>query len=166
MTSRGQAEKMKNDTIGVDMSKDHLDAYRHELTAPPGVSPTIREVTKRSDQMARGRRALTVSCSNRRGPIIAPLNARSARCRRSRSSRSTRARHAVSPRRPASWPRPIGWMRPCWPAWATLLELEARPARSEPYPQRSERAAHRSRGPGEGSHRGQKPGKEPDLLAS
>jgi transposase len=27
MTSRG-AEKMKNDTIGVDISKDHLDAYR------------------------------------------------------------------------------------------------------------------------------------------
>ena len=27
MTSRG-AEKMKNDTIGVDMSKDHLDAHR------------------------------------------------------------------------------------------------------------------------------------------
>jgi transposase len=27
MTSRG-AEKMKNDTIGVDVSKDHLDAYR------------------------------------------------------------------------------------------------------------------------------------------
>ena len=26
MTSRG-AEKMKNDTIGVDVSKDHLDAY-------------------------------------------------------------------------------------------------------------------------------------------
>ena len=28
MTSTGQAEKMKNDTIGVDISKDHLDAYR------------------------------------------------------------------------------------------------------------------------------------------
>jgi transposase len=27
MTSRG-AEKMKNDTIGVDVSKDHLDAHR------------------------------------------------------------------------------------------------------------------------------------------
>ena len=27
MTSKG-AEKMKNDTIGVDISKDHLDAYR------------------------------------------------------------------------------------------------------------------------------------------
>ena len=29
MTSRG-AEKMKNDTIGVDVSKDHLDAH-HRL---------------------------------------------------------------------------------------------------------------------------------------
>ncbi|MBB4197504.1 transposase [Rhodoblastus sphagnicola] len=27
MTSRG-AEKMQNDTIGVDVSKDHLDAHR------------------------------------------------------------------------------------------------------------------------------------------
>jgi transposase len=27
MTSRG-AEEMKNDTIGVDVSKDHLDTYR------------------------------------------------------------------------------------------------------------------------------------------
>ncbi len=30
MTSRG-VEKMNNDTIGVDVSKDHLDAYRLRL---------------------------------------------------------------------------------------------------------------------------------------
>ena len=45
MTSKG-AEKMKNDTIGVDVSKDHLDAYTGWPTAPPGVSPMTRVVTK------------------------------------------------------------------------------------------------------------------------
>ena len=28
MTSRGAEKQMKNDTIGVDVSKDHLDAHR------------------------------------------------------------------------------------------------------------------------------------------
>ncbi|MBB4196621.1 hypothetical protein GGD83_000392 [Rhodoblastus sphagnicola] len=35
MTSRG-AEKMQNDAIGVDVSKDHLDAHR--LAGPAGAS--------------------------------------------------------------------------------------------------------------------------------
>jgi hypothetical protein len=37
MTSRG-AEKMKQDTIGVDISKDHLDAHR-----PTDGEPALRQ---------------------------------------------------------------------------------------------------------------------------
>ena len=55
MTSRG-AEKMKNDTIGVDVSKDHLDAHRLAIdSASPGVSPMTRVVTKRSSNGSRRR---------------------------------------------------------------------------------------------------------------
>jgi hypothetical protein len=39
MTSRG-VEKMNNDTIGVDVSKDHLDAHR--AVASPTTSAGVR----------------------------------------------------------------------------------------------------------------------------
>ena len=45
---------MNNNTIGVDVSKDHLDAHRLADGAT-GVSPTIREVTKRSSNGSRRR---------------------------------------------------------------------------------------------------------------
>jgi hypothetical protein len=53
MTSRG-TEKMKNDTIGVDVSKT-IVTLTGWPTAPPGVSPTIREATKRSSNGSRRR---------------------------------------------------------------------------------------------------------------
>ena len=53
MTSRGM-EKMKHDTIGVDVSKDHLDAHRLADGAT-GVLPMTREVTKRSSNGSRTR---------------------------------------------------------------------------------------------------------------
>jgi hypothetical protein len=94
MTSRG-AEKMNNDTIGVDVSKDHLDAHRL-AEGPRGGSPTTEEATKRSSNGSR-RRLDIVSCSNRPDPIIAPSNARWASLA-FRSSRSIRVRRAASPR--------------------------------------------------------------------
>ena len=65
---------MKNDTIGVDVSKDHLDAHRLADGA-----------TRRFANTKGGHKALIKwltetplyrSCSNRPGPIIAPWNAR------------------------------------------------------------------------------------------
>ena len=64
------------------------------------------------------------------GPYHRAFEARSGRPA-SRSSRSIPVRRAASPRRLASSRRPIAWMRRCWLAWARLLELEARPARSK-----------------------------------
>ena len=53
MTSRG-AEKMRNDTIRVDVSEDHLDA--HWLAdGATDVSPMTREVTKRLSNGSRRR---------------------------------------------------------------------------------------------------------------
>ena len=98
MTSRG-AEKMKNDTIGVDVSKDHLDAHRLADGA-----------TRRFANNKGGHKALlkwlaeTPLCRvvfEPTGPSIAPSNARSAHPA-FRSSRSIRVRRAVSLRRRAS----------------------------------------------------------------
>ena len=115
MTSRG-AEKMNNDTIGVDVSKDHLDAHRladgaarrfandkggHKaLIKWLAETPLYRVVFEPTGPYHRAvERALGASLAFR-------------------SSRSIRVRRAVSPRRPASWPRPIAWMRRFWLAWA------------------------------------------------
>src|SRR5271169_2638436 len=95
------------------------------LTAPPGVSPTIREVTKRSSNGSR-KRLYTVSCSNRPGPIIAPSNARSAHPA-FRSSRSIRVRRAVSGKLAKTDRLDAAILA----RMGALLELEARPARSE-----------------------------------
>ena len=68
MTSRG-AEKMKNDTIGVDVSKDHLDAHR----LADGASTAVRQRQARprgAHQMARGDARQTGSCSSRPALII------------------------------------------------------------------------------------------------
>ena len=55
MTSRG-AEKMNNDTIGVDVSKDHLDAHRRGRQSHPAFcAATAREVTKRLSNGSRRR---------------------------------------------------------------------------------------------------------------
>ena len=53
MTSRGM-EKMKHDTIGVDVSKDHLDAHRLADGATRRFA-NAREVTKRSSNGSRRR---------------------------------------------------------------------------------------------------------------
>jgi hypothetical protein len=53
MTSRG-AEKMRNDTIRVDVSKDHLDAHRLADGATRRFA-NDKEVTKRSSIGSRTR---------------------------------------------------------------------------------------------------------------
>ena len=53
MTSRG-AEKMNNDTIGVDVSKDHLDAHRLADGATRRFA-NHKVVTKRSSNGSRRR---------------------------------------------------------------------------------------------------------------
>ena len=114
MTSRG-AEKMKHDTIGVDVSKNHLDAHRLADGA-----------TRRFADDEGGHKALirwlAETPLNRvvfepTGPYLAPSNAPSAHPA-FHSSRSIRVRRAVSLRRLASWPRPIAWMRRFWLVWA------------------------------------------------
>ena len=106
---------MKNDTIGVDVSKDHLDAHRLADGA-----------TRRFANTKGGHKALIKWLTETplyrvvfepTGPIIAPSNARWASLA-FRSSRSIRVRRAASLRRPASWRRPIAWMRRSWLAWA------------------------------------------------
>ena len=88
-----------------------------------------REVTKRLSNGSR-RRLYTGSCSNRPGPIIAPSNARGASLA-FRSSRSIPVRRAASLRRPASWRRPDRLDAAILARMGAMLELEARPARSE-----------------------------------
>jgi hypothetical protein len=59
MTSRGM-EKMKNDTIGVDVSKDHLDAHRLADGATrrePHADPAAHPYDDRSATQAGGREA-------------------------------------------------------------------------------------------------------------
>ena len=67
MTSRG-AEKMKNDTVGVDVSKDHLDAYRLADGASRPFRRRRREWAQGASQMA-GRKAWgNASSSSRPAP--------------------------------------------------------------------------------------------------
>ena len=106
---------MKNDTIGVDVSKDHLDAHRLADGA-----------TRRFANDKGGHKALikwlAEMPANRvvfepTGPYHRAIE-RALGASDVPSSRSIRVRCAVSLRRPASWRRPIAWMRPFWLAWA------------------------------------------------
>jgi hypothetical protein len=66
MTSIGM-EKMKHDTLGVDVSKDHLDAHRLADGATRRFA-NDKAGHKRPSNGSR-RRLSTVSCSNRPGPV-------------------------------------------------------------------------------------------------
>ena len=126
MTSRG-AEKIKNDTIGVDVSKDHLDAHRLADGA------TRRFANDKGGHKAFLIKWLAQTPANRvvfeptglyhRVPERVPR-----RIRRSVRQGLVRVRRAVSLRRPASWRRPIAWMRPFWLAWARCWNWAARQA--------------------------------------
>ena len=120
---------MNNDTIGVDVSKDHLDAHRLADGATRRFANT-KQVTKRSSNGSR-RRLYTGSCSNRPGPHhqqaveralgivgvpFVKLNPRQAR----RLAEAT-GKPAKTDRLDAAILARMG----------ALLELEARPARSE-----------------------------------
>jgi hypothetical protein len=102
MTSKG-AEKMKNDTIGVDISKDHFDAHR--LTD----GGSRRFVNDRSGHRSNGwpRPRWIGSSSSRPGPITALSNARWA-WQAFLTPRSISVRRAASQRRAARWRRPSG----------------------------------------------------------
>jgi hypothetical protein len=106
---------MKSDTIGVDVSKDHLDAHRladgaarrfandkggHKaLIKWLAETPANRVVFEPTGPYHRGvERALGAS-----GVPFVKVNPGQAR---------------VSLRRRASWRRPIAWMRRCWLVWA------------------------------------------------
>ena len=128
MTSRG-AEKMNNDTIGVDVSKDHLDAHRLADGA-----------TRRFANDKGGHKALIkwlaetplyrVVRSNRPGPIIAPSNARWASLA-FRSSRSIRVRRAASPEATGKLAKTDRLDAAILARMGAMLALEARPDRSE-----------------------------------
>ena len=106
---------MNNDTIGVDVSKDHLDAHRladgatRRFANTKGghkalikwltETPLYRVVFEPTGPYHRAvERALGIA-----GVPFVKVNPRQAR---------------RSPRRPASWRRPIAWMRRSWLAWA------------------------------------------------
>jgi hypothetical protein len=106
---------MKNDTIGVDVSKENLDAHR-----------LADDATRRFANDKGGHKALVKWLAetplNRvvfepTGPYHRASNARSAHPA-FHSSRSIRVRRAVSLRRLASLRRPIAWTRRCWLVWA------------------------------------------------
>ena len=107
MTSRG-AEKMNNgNTIGVDVSKDHLDAHR---LADGRRHPAFRQLRRG------GHKALIkwVAETPLYRVVFEPTGLYHRAVERPRwaslafrSSRSIRVRRAASLRRPASWRRPI-----------------------------------------------------------
>ena len=120
---------MNNDTIGVDVSKDHLDAHRLKADGFTWRFANTKEVTKRSSNGSR-RRFIPGRVRTDR-PIIAPSNARWASLA-FRSSRSIRVRRAASPRATGKSAKTdrldaaILARMGC-----ALLELQACPARSE-----------------------------------
>ena len=129
MTSKG-AEKMKNDTIGVDVSKDHLDAYRlgdgssrrfandrsgHKAFVKwLGEIPVDRVVFEPAGPYHRAFEP-TLGAA---GVPYAKVNPRQAR--RFAEAVGTLAK------------RPIVWMRRCWPAWGRCSSCK--PGRREPKP--------------------------------
>ena len=120
MTSRG-AEKMNNDTIGVDVSKDHLDAHRRWPTAPPGVLPMTSGRSQSAYQMARGDafipgrvrtdRALSSRRRNARWASLAFRSSRSIPVRRAASLKGDR--QAGEDRSPGCGD-PGSYGKPCW----------------------------------------------------
>jgi hypothetical protein len=102
---------MNNDTIGVDVSKDHLDAHR----LADGAS-------RRFANDKCGRKAFVKGFAQTpvQRLVFEPTSPKPRlRARRAfPSSRSIPVRPAAAPRRSASWPRPIVWMGRCWRAWA------------------------------------------------
>ena len=119
---------MNNDTVGVDVSKDHLDANRLADAAARrfandrgghkafikwlAQTPLYRVVFEPTGSYHR---------AVERAPGIAGF----------RSSRSVRVRRAGSPTRPASWRRPDRLDAVILARMGALLELQARPATSE-----------------------------------
>src|SRR5271169_270371 len=156
MTSRG-AEKMKNDTIGVDVSKDHLDAHRladgstrrfannkggHKaLIKWLAETPLHRVVFEPTGPYHRAvERALGAS-----GVPFVKVNPRQAR-------RFWQAGEDRSPGCGDSGPH------------GRIAGIGGAPSPKR-GPARTEGALRRSRGPGEGSHRSQEPRKSSDPLA-
>jgi len=114
MTSKG-VEKMKNDTIGVDISKDHFDAHRLSNGA------SWRFINDKS-----GHRAFVKWLAHTpvdrvvfepTGPYHRAFERMLAMAGVPLRQRSTPVRRAASPRLSARWRRPIVWMRRCWRTW-------------------------------------------------
>jgi hypothetical protein len=108
MTSRG-AEKMNNDTIGVDVSKDHLDAHR----LADGASRRFA-----NDKCGRKAFVKWFAQTPVQRVVFEPTGPYHRAFERALGAAGVPFRPAASPRRSASWPRPIAWMRRCWRAWA------------------------------------------------
>ena len=114
MTSKG-AEEMQNDTIGVDVLKDHLDARR----LADGAS-------RRFANEKCGRKAFVKRIAEtpveRVGfePTGLPIIARSGAAGVPFVKVNSR-QAAVSPRRSASWRRTTAWMQRRFRAWAPCL---------------------------------------------
>ena len=148
---------MNNDTIGVDVSKDYLDAHRLADGA-----------ARRFANDRAGRKALIkwlaadavdiASCSNRPAPIIARSNARWAIAGVPFAKVNPRqARRFAEADRQAGEDRSRR-MRRCWRAWAPCSICRRAPASKRDHA-RTEGASSRSRGAGQGSHRRQEPRK-------
>ena len=102
---------MNNDTIGVDVSKDHLDAHRLADGATRRFPPTNKGGHKALIKWLAETPLYRVVVRTDRASIIAPSNARSAHRWRSVRQGQSASGAPFPLRRPASWRRPIAWMR-------------------------------------------------------
>ena len=164
MTSRG-AEKMNNDTIGVDVSKDHLDAHR-----------LVDGATRR---FANDKGGAQSAYQMARGDAFIPGRVRTDRALSSR--RRTRAGHRysvpfvkVNPRQARRFVEATGKLlaktdrldAAILARMGAMLELEARPARKRALARTGRSFTSLAKASGEGSNRRQEPRKSSDALAA
>ena len=111
-------------TIGVDISKEALDAYRF----PDGESRRFPNAKQGHKALIAWIGTMRPASSSSRPDLITPPSSRPSPRQACPSSRSTRARRAVSPRPPASSRRPIAWTPRSSPAWERCSSsIRARP---------------------------------------
>lgn len=107
---------MSKSTIGVDISKDHLDVCR----LPDGKHRRYRNNRAGHHALVKWLRTAPVEriVYEATGPYHRAFELVLGTAG-SLWPRSIRAKHAASPRPSAHWPRPTALMPPCWPAWAS-----------------------------------------------
>ena len=156
---------MNNDTIGVDVSKDYLDAHRWLADGANGVSANTKGRSQSAHQMGRWRRL-----SYR--VVFEPTGLYHRAVERVRSVHRCVPFVKVNPRQARRcFAEATGKLAKTDRLDAAILAcMGASPGPGAPSPKRAfvrtEGALRRSRGPGEGSNRRQEPRKSSDALAA